>query len=553
MKQSAAAVQLDRLSPAKRRLFQIMLEKERVRKKAAARSTLPTQSDATPPASFAQERLWFLQRLLPDSCAYNIPAAVRLQGELDRPTLDKSLSQVVERHQTLRSHFAEVGGRPVQVVEPAGALEIPLLDLAEVPQRDRQTVIQQHAQSQNKTPYDLATGPLLRPLLLRLGIDDHALLLNMHHTVTDGLSIGLLVREMAEIYAAMDEGRTPELPELAVQYGDYAAWQRAELTPQILEDRLAYWRETLAESPPALELPTDRPRPPVQGAVGARHFFRIGSQLEARLGVLAARCQTTTFVTFLAALNVVLHRYSGQNDFLVGTPISGRGKPELEPLIGLFIDTVVLRADLEHHPTFLDLLSRTRESTKGALGHQDVGFDNLVDAFQKDRDLSRHPLFQVVFSLQVAPMQPMTSAGLEMTPIDVDSGTARFDLELVLWDLESGLAGLLEYNTELFDPASMVRFEHHYQQLLRSAAEQPEVPVDQLSLVTPAEQYEILAAGRGEMPQGQHGTVDDRPIQDQIALHAGARGDAIAIIDGSQQWTFAILEQRVARLARQLN
>ncbi|MEM7586881.1 MAG: amino acid adenylation domain-containing protein, partial [Acidobacteriota bacterium] len=189
----------------------------------------------------------------------------------------------------------------------------------------------------------------------------------------------------------------------------------------------------------------------------------------------------------------------------------------------------------------------------GALGHQDVGFDNLVDAFQKDRDLSRHPLFQVVFSLQVAPMQPMTSAGLEMTPIDVDSGTARFDLELVLWDLESGLAGLLEYNTELFDPASMVRFEHHYQQLLRSAAEQPEVPVDQLSLVTPAEQYEILAAGRGEMPQGQHGAVDDRPIQDQIALHARARGDAIAIIDGSQQWTFAILEQRVARLARQLN
>ncbi len=553
MKRTAETIHIEGLSPAKKRLFMVMLEKERARRKAAARSTLPLLSEDTPPlASLSQERLWFLQRLLPESCSYNIPAAVRMRGPLDVPALERSLERVLERQEVLRSRFKDIDDILVQIIDPPEKIQIPRRDLGEVPQDDRVQVIQQHALKQNTIPYDLETGPLLRSVLLCLGEDDHALVLNMHHTVTDGISVGLLVQEMAKIYAAIRRGEEPELPKLSVQYSDYSAWQRQEQTQEVLDERLDYWGQLVENMPPMLKLPTDRPRQAVQGSEGARHFLRIAPQLETRLGVLAARHKTTPFVTYLAILQVLLYRYSSQSEFLLGTAISGRNKPELEPLIGFFIDTVVLRADLTGAPSFVDLLARVRESATGALGHQDIGFEHLVEAFQDERDLSRHPLFQVAFSLQVAPMKTMRSAGLDMDPIDIDSGTSRMDLEIVLWDLEAGLAGLMEYDTDLFDEATIVHLEQHYQVLLRAVAENPETSIDDLPLMTPQEADQVLSDGRGEPTRPPQGYSFEVPIHQWIAKQAAERPRKTAIVAGERRWTYETLERRANQLARRL-
>ena len=329
------------------------------------------------PLSFAQQRLWFLDRLLPNKATYNIPALWRLRGQLDAPALERSLNEVVARHEALRTRFVLSSDEPVQVIEPPSAVTVPVVDLSAMPPAEREARARQLTDSDACQPFDLETGPLLRAQLLRLAAEEHLLLLSVHHIASDGWSMGVLWRELSSAYSALVSGQRPDLPRLPVQYADYAVWQRECLQGEALEQQLAYWREKLADLS-TLELPTDRPRPPVPSNQGAHFAFDLPAPLSQALKELSRREGATLFMTLLAAFQVLLHRYSGQEDIAVGTPIAGRRRTELEGLIGFFVNTLVLRSDLAGNPTFTEFLARVRDSALGAYAHQDIPFEKLV-------------------------------------------------------------------------------------------------------------------------------------------------------------------------------
>ena len=352
------------------------------------------------PLSFAQQRLWLLDQLLPDKAAYNIPSAWRLQGPLDIPALERSLTALVARHETLRTRFVLSEGEPVQIIDRPHAVALPITDLSALPHRQHEA--NQRANAQAHEPFNLAAGPLLRAQLLRLGLAEHLLLLSVHHIASDGWSMGIFERELSAVYAAFVTGHPPQLPALPIQYADYAAWQRKWLQGEVLARQLAYWQTQLANLS-TLELPTDRPRPPLASHHGGHLTCVLPEALTVALKALARRANATLFMTLLASFQVLLHRYSGQDDVAVGSPIAGRGRTELEGLIGFFVNTLVLRTDLSGNPPFHELLARVREHALGAYTHQDLPFEKLVEALAPARDLSRNPLFQVLFVLQNTP------------------------------------------------------------------------------------------------------------------------------------------------------
>jgi amino acid adenylation domain-containing protein len=503
------------------------------------------------PLSFAQQRLWFLDQLQSGLSGYSIPAAVQLTGPLDVAALRASFDRVVARHEALRTTFTARDGQPAQLIAAVGARHtrpaLPLLDLRTLPATACAATTVALATAEARRPFDLARGPLLRTCLLRRADDDHVLLLTLHHIVADGWSMGLLIQEVAACYGAHVTGQPAALPALPIQYADYTIWQREWLQGDVLDAQLGYWRSQLAGLP-ALELPTDFARPPVQTFRGAHQRFALSAELSAELLALSRRAGVTLFMLLLTAFQAVLARYSGQDDIVVGSPIAGRTQRATESLIGVFINTLVLRADLRGNPTFLALLGRARELTLAAYAHQDLPFERLVEELQPNRDLSRHPLFQVLFVLQNTPLPELAVADLTLRPLVIESGSAKFDLALSMSETALELAGGWEYSTELFEATTIRRLTGHFQTLLAGIAARPEQRLAELPLLTPAEMRQLLDAGNAA-PTHQRADVC---LHDLFAAQAQRTPDATALVSGAQHLSYAELNARANQLAHYL-
>ena len=472
------------------------------------------------PLSFAQQRLWFLDQLEPESASYIIPAAVRLKGELNVEALERTLSEIVRRHEVLRTRFVSVGGEPRQQVLDAEAVSLPVTDLSGLEEAEREAAIRRAVTSDSHELFDLANGPLLRVKLLRLGAEEHVVLLTMHHIVSDGWSMGLLIKEVATLYEAYSSGEESALTELPVQYGDFAMWQQGWLQGEALERQLIYWREQLGGRLPVLELPTDRPRPAVQSYRGARLGLGLPDELSTELKELSRREGATLFMTLLAAFQILLHRYSGQREIVVGTDVANRNYHETEGLIGFFVNQLVLKTDLSGEPTFVELLQRVKEVCLGAYAHQDVPFEKLVDELQTERDLSRSPLFQVKLVLQNQPQESLQLSGLQLGRVGVERVTAKFDLMLTLVE-GNGLSGVLEFNTDLFEERTIARFGERYAELLRSIAAEPNGRIGMLELETEAEREQKRARLAERQERGEVEGYELTAQQEQVWQRGG--------------------------------
>ncbi|HVT61264.1 MAG TPA: amino acid adenylation domain-containing protein [Thermoanaerobaculia bacterium] len=501
------------------------------------------------PLSFAQQRLWFLDQLEPGSATYNMPGRVLIRGALDVASLARSLSEIVRRHEVLRTTFPKAGGWPSQRVAEPAPVPLPCISLAALPGPCRGLVAERLALAEARRPFALARGPLLRVTLLRLDCEELLLLLTVHHIVADGWSVGIVLRELAQLYAAYRAGQPSPLPELALQYGDFAAWQRQCLRDEVLEPQIAYWRGQLAGLPPGLALPTDRPHPPLQSSHGARLSFVLPGELAERLHALGRQADVTLFMTLLAVWETLLFRYTAQPDFAVGTPISGRHRSELEELVGCFINTLVLRANLGGEPNFDALLARVRAVALGAYAHQDVPFERLIEAIEVGRDLARPPLFQTMFVWQNAPTPVARLTGLSLVPLESDTLTAKFELTLALQEIRGALHGSLEYNTDLFDAATVRRLAGHLSCLLAAVADRPALPVAALPLLSDAERAQLAE-------WNDTATLDPDPAG--LCLHqlcerqAAVTPDAPAVIAQGRQLSFREIDAAACRLAARL-
>src|SRR6201991_4534612 len=390
------------------------------------------------PLSFAQQRLWFLDQLEPNSAFYNIPAVVRLSGPLNVAALERSFTEIVRRHESLRTRFVMIDGEARQVIAEAASFKLPLIDLTTMPEEWRSAEAERLARSEAATAFDLSAGELLRVKLVRVSAEEHIVLLTMHHIISDGWSMGVLIRELGALYQAYSAGQESPLEELAIQYGDYAQWQREWLQGEVLEQKLGYWREQLGELP-VLELPTDHIRPAVQSYTGRRHSFTIPTAVTQQLKEVSQQEGATLYMVLLAAFQLLLSRYSGQEDIVVGTDIAGRNRAETEHLIGFFINQLVMRPDLSGGPTFTELVKRVREVCLGAYAHQDVPFEKLVEELQPERDLSRSPLFQIMFILQNTPRETLQLSDLTLSSQAQPATIAKLDLLLSVMEGEQGL------------------------------------------------------------------------------------------------------------------
>jgi acyl carrier protein len=453
---------------------------------------VPISRDRQLPLSFSQQRLWFIDRFGPQSAAYNVPASVRLRGRIDVPALEQALSELIRRHETLRTVFAEVEGLPVQVIMPAAPVHLAITDIGGFSEDERLIEARRLVTYDALLPFDLSRGPLLRTGLVRLADDDHIVLFTMHHIVSDGWSIGVLIREIATLYTAFTNDEPSPLPELPIQYADFAAWQREWLQGEVLESELRYWRQALSGAPAILQLPTDRLRPSVQSSHGANQLILLSEDLTAGLKQLSRAEGVTLFMTLLTAFQTLLYRYTGQDDIVIGTPIAGRNRADIEGLIGFFVNTLVLRTKIPAEISFRELLKEVREVTLGAYAHQDLPFERLVEELQTERDMGHTSLFQVMFVLQSAPREVEELAAVEMTNFNSQQTTAKFDLTLSLVETGDRIAGSLEYNTDLFDAATIARMAGYLQNILESIVTQPDALVDDLELLSEQEHALLL-------------------------------------------------------------
>ena len=508
---------------------------------------VPVRRTDAPPLSFAQERLWFLDRLQPGSASYNVPAALRLRGALDVRALERSLSAIVQRHETLRTVFAQGPAGPVQVIDRFGVFALPLSDLSALEDAEREAEVRRRAAADAARPFDLSAGPLIRASLLRLANDDHVLLLCLHHVVSDGWSLGVLFRELSILYETHREGRESPLPGLPVQYADYAVWQREQLQGEVLDRQLAYWRDRLAGAPALLELPTDRPRPAEQSHRGAAVPVQLPGELAERLAALARREGATLYMVLLSAFSVLLSKYAGTDDVVVGGTVAGRTRREVEELIGFFVNTLVLRTDLSGDPTFRDLLRRVRQATLGAYENQDVPFERLVEALAPERSMGHSPLFQVMFTLNEASGLRGGLPGVEVAGVDVEVASAKFDLTLGLAADEEGIRGTLSYATDLFDRATVERMVGHLSRVLRQVAADAELRLSRLDLLDEAERQLLGAWSGTDAPYPA-----DQCIHQLFEAQAARTPDAVAALHEHDSLTYAALNERANQLAHHL-
>jgi amino acid adenylation domain-containing protein len=544
------------VEPTVRTLFEApTLAELAVAVEALRRSELPqlppVQPAARPdalPLSFAQERLWLVDRLQPGGSVYNVPLGLRLRGALDGDALERALGEIVRRHESLRTTFAERDGAPVQAIAPFAGFALPVDDLSPLDPAAREAEVRRRAREDAARPFDLAAGPLFRARLLRLRDDEHVLLINMHHVVTDGWSQGVLLRELSALYGAFRGGAPSPLPELPIQYADYALWERGQLAGEALERHLAYWRERMAGAPGLLELPADHPRPPVQTYRGDQVPVALPAELLARLEALGRAEGATLYMVLLAAFQSLLSMYAGSDDVVVGTPVAGRTRRETEGLIGFFVNTVVIRTELDGDPRFREVLRRVRSATLGAYEHQELPFERLVAELQPERSLGHSPLFQVLFALQNADGSGGELPGLRTEPVQAEIGTAMFDLSLMLAADEGGLGGAMIYATDLFERATAERMLGHLARVLEQVAEDAELRLSQLQLLDDGERHQLLGAWSGT----------DAPVPADACIHglfqaqAARTPDAVAAVHAGASLTYRALNARANRLAHHL-
>ncbi|BAY66478.1 amino acid adenylation domain-containing protein [Calothrix brevissima NIES-22] len=501
------------------------------------------------PLSFAQQRLWFLDQFESNSSFYNLAGSAHLQGDLNVPALEKSLNEIIHRHEVLRTNFVtQADGQAVQIIHPSAVFSMPVMDLQHLPVNEQEIEIQRLVIAQAQQPFDLANQLLIRAKLLMLSPTEHILLFCMHHIISDGWSMGVFLQETAAIYGAFCQGQPIPLPELAIQYVDFAVWQRQWLQGDVKDVQLAYWQKQLAGAPALLELPTDQPRPAVQTFQGAHHSFSLSGELTAAINLLSRQESVTPFMTLLAAFNTLLYRYTGQADILVGSPIANRNHSEVEGLIGFFVNTLVFRTDISGNPTFRELLERVKEVSLGAYAHQDLPFELLVEALQPERNLSHTPLFQVAFVLQNAPMPEIELPGLTLSSFIPDNKTAKFDLILILENTATGLLGIWEYNTDLFAASTIERMTGHLQTLLAGIVAQPEQRISELPLLTATEQYQLL-----EQWNATHKLyAQDRCIHQLFEMQVERTPDAVALVFENHQLTYQQLNVQANQFAHYL-
>ncbi len=491
-----------------------------------SQAILPAERHENLPLSFAQQRLWFLEQLQLGNATYNLPTAVRLKGNLDVRVLERSLNEIIQRHEVLRTQFKTVNGNPVLQIQSNVTLPLIVVDLQAFNPLEQDEEVRHLALKAAQTPFDLATDVLLRVKILRLAKDENVVLFTMHHIVSDGWSMEILIKELATLYNAFSTNQPSPLPELAIQYVDFAIWQRQWLQGEVLDTQLDYWRQQLGGILPVLQLPTDYPRGRVQTFRGAIESFSLSPQLSQDIIKIAKSAGVTSFVTLLTAYKILLHRYTGQTDILVGTPVANRHRREIEGLIGFFVNTLVLRTNLTDNPSFQDLLQQLKNTTWQAYDHQDIPFEKLVEVLQPERDLSFNPLFQVKFRLENAPTEKLELPGLTLTPLNRTEASAKLDLSLDMYETSAGFVGAFEYNRDLFAPETISRMVGHFQTLLTAIVENPEKRISELPLLTESERQKILI----DWNQTQVEFPSHLTFQDLFAAQVEKTPDAVAVV-----------------------
>ena len=511
---------------------------------------IPRRQEGEPvELSFAQQRLWFLDRLEPNLSLYNIHTAFRLTGLLNAEVLTRSLSEIVQRHEALRTVFSLVEGVALQVILPPRALRVPIIDLVCLSDSNRDEIVYRLAFEEASRPFNLETGPLFRATLVRLDKENHVLLLTMHHIVSDGWSNAILVQELTALYNNFAKGQPSPLPNLPIQYADFACWQRQWLRGNVLDEQIEYWAKQLEGATAVLELPTDRPRPARQSFSGAAETLIFAEDLTDGIEALSKQEDATLFMTLLAAFQTLLYRYTGQEDICVGSPIANRNRTEIRGLIGFFVNTLVMRGDLSGNPSFLQVLERTRKVALDAYVHQDLPFEKLVEALQPERALSHSPLFQVIFSLQNIPYSRLELESLTLTPLQIKTGTAKYDLTFFMLETESGLLAHLEYNADLFEATTIRRMLSHFQNLLQAVVADPRSLISRLPILSQPERLHLISDCN----------LTNSPYPRNLAIHSLfeaqvlATPDAVALCFQLHQLSYHQLNDRANQLANFLS
>ena len=530
------------LSPAKKALLQARLR----RNSFGDGEAIPCRRQQQAPLSFAQQRLWFLDQFSPGSCAYNVPRVFRLNGHLDLAALQHALDGLVERHEILRTIFKLIGTEPVQVVQPPAAVPLRILDLAELPEAEKQSKADAEIRDEVRRPFNLVSDLMLRATLIRLATDEHILVLMSHHIASDGWSKSIMFRELADFYNAAVTKISATMAELPIQYSDFASWQRTWVQGARLRMQSEYWKHQLEGAPALLELPTDYARPAVQGFEGTTECRFFPERLLRELKALSQREGATLFMTLFASYLVMLARYSGQDDIVVGTPIAGRVREQAEPLIGDFVNMLAVRTDLSGDPSFRELLDRVKKTALDAYEHQDLPFEKLVEDLEHGRDLSRAPIFQTIFILETSPPPPPPMQGLQVEILDFDTPTAKNDLILILAEDTRGLKVKLEYRTDLFNKENIDRLFARYQMLLESIVANPQQPVMKLSMCT-AEEREQLATWNRTAEEAPNRCLHQL-FEDQVERTP----DAVALEFQERTLTYRELNARANQLAHHL-
>ncbi len=533
------------LSPEQRKLFERRLQEKGLKRPQV--QIIPRRHTSEAPLSFAQQRLWFIQQLDPRNSSYNVPSALRLRGQLNVSVLEQTLNEIVRRHETLRTTFStNADQQPIQIISPFQPFSLPIIDLTQLTENPAEIegIILKFTQR-----CFALNSPLLRLALLQLNEIDYILLLTTHHIISDRWSIGVFLREMGILYKAFIDNQNSPLTELPVQYADWALWQRQRLQGELLENQVNYWKQQLGDELPVLELPLDYPRPAISTDQGEHYPITFSQSLSASLKTLAAKKGTTLFTLLLASFKVLLHRYTQNNDIIIGTDIANRDRSEIEGLIGLLVNTLVLRTSLAGNPTFQELLNRVREVTLAAYAHQDLPFEKLVEVLNPERDLSQMmPLFQVKFDLQLAPVKPLELSGLNIERLPLENKTVKYELRFNLQDTEQGLKGQIEYNTDLFKEATIERLVKHYVTLLSRIVANPEQHLSQLTYLSETEENTLLV----KFNQTQKNFNVNRCIHQFFEEQVQREPDAVALIFNHQILTYQNLNQKANQLAHYL-
>ena len=539
---------LQNLSPKKRELYKLLMDEKKAFMKNTERITIPVdRKDDEFPLSYAQQRIWFMEQLVPFNTSYNIPSAVRLEGRLDSFALEKSLNEIIRRHESLMTVFMEKEGAPVQVVIPDLKVTMAIIDIQGTSKEERQVKIHEFVATDNQKPHNLLTGPLIRATLLRFEEKDHALVLNMHHIISDGWSMRIFMQEMAILYEAFIKHKDTTLAKPAIQYIDYALWQKKCVENGYDREKINYWKGILNNGNYILNLPFDYKRPPLPSFRGSRHYFEIPEALTALLVDLANQKGNTLFMLLMSAFKVLLYRYTGQEDIVIGTPVAGRTLPELETLIGFFVNMLALRSDFSGNPTFDSYLETVRKMMLEVYTNQDIPFEVIVEEIQPERDLSRNPLFQVVFGYQSEPAAFVELPGLTLNMIEFDSGTARFDLELQTWKEGGKIKGYFEYSSDLFNNTTIMNMSVHFLILLNSIVKNPLQTVQELPILSQVEKNDLLTKYNPDVDYSVK-----ECIHQLFEKQAEITPDAVAVVFRDETLTYADLNSKANILAQNL-